>query len=56
MKVLGQSLQLDDRALNLSLKNQGINDQEKVAALNNLIEANRVLVSVNEKGLPVYRF
>jgi hypothetical protein len=47
---------MDDKALSYSLKGQGINDSEKVAAMNNLIEANRVLVSVNEKGMPVYRF
>ena len=56
LKVLSSSIQMDDKALSYSLKGQGINDSEKVAAMNNLIEANRVLVSVNEKGMPVYRF
>ena len=47
---------MDDKALTYSLKGQAINDSEKVAAINNLIEASRVLASVNEKGMPVYRY
>ena len=33
-----------------------MNENDKVSALNNLIDANRVLASVNEKGMPLYRF
>lgn len=47
---------MDDRALTQALKGSNITELEKVAALNNLIDANSILVSVNDKGLPLYRF
>jgi hypothetical protein len=56
LNVLSTHQQLDDKALNQALKGQQVGENDKVAALNNLIEANRVLVSVSDKGLPVYRF
>lgn len=54
LRVLAAALELDDKALTQQLK--GVNEADKVAAINALVEANRLLVSVNERGVPVYRY
>jgi len=52
--VLSAALELDDKALTQQMR--GVNEADKVSAINALVEANRLLVSVNERGVPVYRY
>ncbi len=55
LKVLAQYKEgIEDRILNANLKD--IDEQKKINALNKLIENNRVLLGMNEKGQPIYKF
>jgi DNA-directed RNA polymerase III subunit RPC6 len=54
LKVLAEAGTLDDKSLTQRLK--GVTEEGRVTALNALIQANRVLVSENERGLPLYRY
>jgi hypothetical protein len=54
LRVLSAAIEIDDKALSQQIK--GVNEADKVSAINALVEANRLLVSVNERGVPVYRY
>lgn len=53
---MSASLELDDKALNVALRGQNLSEAEKVEVLNGLLNSSRLLVTTNERGIPVYRY